>query len=480
MTDSSPVRRRRFLGGLSAGIAAGMSLPFLTESASAQSGPPPVLWTKQYEGPDGSIHAMQVAVASTGGLVLGGHVLRPTEEDRKMRVARTDSEGGEQWATTVDDGLEFTRQETRAVVDTADGGSVVVGYGAYGELDDHRAHAAVAVAAKVGTTGTVAWVRTFDAFEPEDEGQPPDELPSDSAMFLDAVPTDDGGVVTAGYRDGIPWVVRFGADGAVRWERTYEQRQLFTQVFRGAGDGFVALAGPRESDPFHAVHVGAGGDIQQTISLDVDYDAVPFGHRFTPTQDGGYAYTGMSFEGMLLARLDASGQERWVEHYKGPGEGIARGSDLVQTADGGFVVAGYMATNPADPRPALVKAGTDGAKQWHTMVTEPPEVVGDTGFAQIEQTPDGGFVGVARPWVVRFGKPGTSGGPTTTRTTTTSTTTGSDGGGTKTTEKTRGPTTTTTSVGTPGLGVLGGLAGLLGGLGYQRLRVTETDEDGSE
>ncbi|MEY4902221.1 MAG: hypothetical protein RLZZ292_36, partial [Bacteroidota bacterium] len=63
------------------------------------------------------------------------------------------------------------------------------------------------------------------------------------------------------------------------------------------------------------------------------------------TLDGGYATLGFSESfgsvamQMYLIKTDAYGKQQWAKSYGGQFNDL--GSDLVQTADGGFILAGY-------------------------------------------------------------------------------------------------------------------------------------------
>ncbi|MGB1206341.1 MAG: hypothetical protein ACPG5B_11875, partial [Chitinophagales bacterium] len=63
------------------------------------------------------------------------------------------------------------------------------------------------------------------------------------------------------------------------------------------------------------------------------------------TNDGGYAFTGVGwtpnneFSGAILFKMNAEGDSLWTKAYGG--DGIDRGYDLQQTADGGYFIVGY-------------------------------------------------------------------------------------------------------------------------------------------
>lgn len=392
-------------------------------SAAAQSGPPAVQWTREYVDEGGQLLGLQVAGTADGGFVLAGRT--GDEEFPATAVVKTDGSGDREWTTAVDDGDGLTRQQPVAVIETSDGEYVVAGYGGYGEEpDDHRRHTAVARVARLDDDGEIRWTRQFDAYEADDRDPPPDEeIYEDSAMFLDAAATGDGGAIAGGYRGAAPWVAKLDGAGEVAWERTVDAGRTVEQVLPDADGGFALIGTPSEDGlPCPAVHVGPDGTVRRRVALDVDDEVLLWGAEFATTADGGYAYTGATWSprDLLLAKLDREGRRAWDRRYDGPAGGFDRGTTVKRAADGGFLIGGHVETQPEGaPRPALVRTGPDGARRWLHVLYEPAQIVGDTGYARVVETADGGYAALARPWLVKLGPDGTGGEPTETATATT-------------------------------------------------------------
>ena len=111
------------------------------------------------------------------------------------------------------------------------------------------------------------------------------------------------------------------------------------------------------------------------------------------TTDGGYILAGSTYGGgsrlwdVLLLKLDASGNVQWSHIYGGPLSD--NGSGVLQTADGGYVVAGYTANYGAGNYDAwLIKVAANGDSIWsQTYGGSLNDYV-----ASLEPTADGGYI----------------------------------------------------------------------------------------
>jgi hypothetical protein len=82
------------------------------------------------------------------------------------------------------------------------------------------------------------------------------------------------------------------------------------------------------------------------------------------TLDGGFAATASVDSDVLLVKTDSNGETLWNKTYGG--SGYDRGYSVVQTFDGGYIVAGQ--TNSFGYGKSdfyLLKVGSDGALQWN-------------------------------------------------------------------------------------------------------------------
>jgi hypothetical protein len=112
------------------------------------------------------------------------------------------------------------------------------------------------------------------------------------------------------------------------------------------------------------------------------------------TADGGYALTGWTFSygagngDFWLVKTDATGQVEWNRTYGGH-ELSEHASDLVQTVDGGYALVGVIYSKywETDDDTCLIKTDANGLPEWnHTFGEED----WDYGLRVI-QTADGGF-----------------------------------------------------------------------------------------
>jgi uncharacterized delta-60 repeat protein len=166
--------------------------------------------------------------------------------------------------------------------------------------------------------------------------------------------TSDGGYVVAGrtYSFGVGsadfWVLKLNPDGTVGWEKTYG----------GTGQDWAS-------------------SIQETSS-----HLGPDGYIVAGTTDS----FGAVWQDMWLVRLNTDGTVAWQRIFD---LGVSELATAVrQTADEGYIVAGYSAVEPGTADVWIIRLDANGNIVWQNTY-------GGTGWdtaSSIEQTDDGGYI----------------------------------------------------------------------------------------
>ena len=192
---------------------------------------------------------------------------------------------------------------------------------------------------------------------------------TDADAAMDIQKTADGGYIVAGYSDSADgdasgnrggddyWIVRLSSTGAIQWQKSL-----------GGSDDDVALTIRQTSD---------GGYIVAGYSASNDGD-VSGNH-------GGDDY--------WIVKLSGTGAVQWKESLGGSND--ERPYSIRQTSDGGYIVAGYSASNNGDVSGNhggnddwIVKLSSAGAVQWQKCLGGS----GDDEAYSLQQTPDGGYI----------------------------------------------------------------------------------------
>jgi len=116
------------------------------------------------------------------------------------------------------------------------------------------------------------------------------------------------------------------------------------------------------------------------------------GRSLIQTSDGGYAIAGATTSfgagelDVYLVKLDANGNLQWTKTIGGPE--IEEGNSLLQTSNGGYVIAGYTASFGAGKADVyVVKLDANGNLQWTKTIGGKDEDVGTS----LIQTSDSGY-----------------------------------------------------------------------------------------
>jgi hypothetical protein len=102
------------------------------------------------------------------------------------------------------------------------------------------------------------------------------------------------------------------------------------------------------------------------------------------TEDNGYAIVGENWGGMALVKLDAEGQEEWVNYT------LPRGQlrSVIQTEDKGYALTGYTIGESEEETVTLIKTDSLGNEQWNKKYYG---LFSYTNSYSLKQTPDKGF-----------------------------------------------------------------------------------------
>ncbi len=194
------------------------------------------------------------------------------------------------------------------------------------------------------------------------------------------VQTVDGGYAIAGHvcppggsgpYASDAWLVKTDSEGRMEWNRTYGGMYSDTvcSLVRTSDDGY-AMAGSRFAPAvrdFWVVKTDSAGNVEWERT----YGGVQSekASSLVQTLDGGYAIAGYTMPSggktdFWLVKIDSTGNMEWNRTYGGFEQDIAH--SLVQTADGGYALAGHTYSFGGGECDAwLVKTDSMGNLEWN-------------------------------------------------------------------------------------------------------------------
>jgi len=207
--------------------------------------------------------------------------------------------------------------------------------------------------------------------------------------------TKDGGFIVGGHSysfGGGFWLLKLFPNGEIEWEKSYTGNGFRASVKQTADEGYI-VSGTTNLD-FCVLKLFPNGEIEWQRTYGGPWEEVAY--SVEQTLDGGYivgGYTssfGSSDLGIWILKLSSYGDIRWEKKYAFGSKYISSFlSSIKQTRDGGYVIAGQ--TSALGPWNLWVfKLLPSGEPEWsHTYGG-----VAGSGVEEVDivQTTDGGYI----------------------------------------------------------------------------------------
>ncbi len=376
-------------------------------AATTLAQPPDTLWTRTFGGTNIDI-CHDVRQTADGGFILTGYTRSSGPSGRNVWLVKTDPSGAAEWNYAFGGNSD---DEGHSVWQTSDGGYIAAG-----------------LTSSFGAGGKDVWLVKTDAAGNEDWTRTFGGASDDEAYAVQE--TDDGGLIVAGVTSSFGagsrdvWLIKTDAAGAPIWTRTlggYGSDGAWS-VSQTSDRGFI-LSGWTFS---HGPGYLGNAWLVKTDSLGyLDWHETfggteaDRGYWVRQTADGGYIMTGYTdsfgagLYDMLLVKTDSEGTAEWLETFGGSGRDY--GNSVVQTADGGYLAAGYTLSYGAGGDDVwLVRTDADGNLDWQTTYGGSAS---DVAYA-VANTSDGGYAvaghtlsfgaGLHDGWLIRLASDGAS------------------------------------------------------------------------
>lgn len=238
---------------------------------------------------------------------------------------------------------------------------------------------------------------------------------NDDEICLDMIQTNDGGYALAGWTESEGagawdfWLLKTDANGENLWSRTYggDRSELCYSVQQNYHGGYSLAGysrtfGPAEQNAW-LVKTDNEGAVQWTQDYGGGDIATAEFWSHVQTSDGGFALCGQLREinrgqdGFLsdqiyVVKTDGEGNEIWSRTFGGSEVDI--GTDIVETEDGGFAIAGSWRELDGgflDHDYCLIKVDTDGNLLWSRTYGHDGRWSDEVCYG-LQQCADGGFI----------------------------------------------------------------------------------------
>lgn len=197
--------------------------------------------------------------------------------------------------------------------------------------------------------------------------------------------TSDGGFVIVGKTGNSLWILRTNPQGDTLWTRTIDEASPSSVIV--TSDGGYLIAGSLNSEwtgqSLYLLKTDSQGNTEWSKSHGRD---VCTGQYSAPTAEGGYVVVGSSTKSKLwVLKTNSSGDTLWTREFGNKGSGL-----WVKEAGDGYVVIGYVQLSDSIKDDLCVlKVGSDGDTLWMKTYGLPGDY--ERGSDAVE-TSDGGFI----------------------------------------------------------------------------------------
>ena len=271
-----------------------------------------------------------------------------------------------QWQKSLG-GTEY--DNAHCIQQTTDGGYIVAGITGSDDGDVTGNHGGGDVwVVKLKAAGDIQWQKTLGGASYEYANAI--QQTADGGYILAGNSNSINGDVTGHHGSGDYWVVKINVDGDIQWQKSLGGTglDLAYSVQQTTDGGYIVtgwsnsingdVTGNHGNGDYWVVKINVDGDIQWQKSL--GGSKTDIARSIQQTTDGGYVVVGTSssyngnvsgqhgilYEDYWVVKLNANGGILWQKCLGGSYEDTAR--SIQQTADGGYIVAGYSTSDDGD------------------------------------------------------------------------------------------------------------------------------------
>jgi len=356
-----------------------------------------ITWDKTFGGSSDDM-GFSIIKTENGGYAIAGYTILPRREKKDdwrsklgyiileksykqdFWIIKLDKNGNMEW----DEAFGEERNDVaRSIIQTKDGGYAVVGsiWTKYVRKRDFWL-------IKLGENGNKEWEKTFDKNEHD--------------IAYSITQTKDGGYAIAGgtgkkfWGEVNCWVIKLDAKGNMEWDNDFGGigwDEIYSIIQTKGGD-FIATGstwskGAGRGNVYVAKLNKRGDLVWDKTFGGSDYDE---SRSIIQTGDGSYTIAGFTISedtgdrDVWVIKLDKEGNKIWDKTFGGTSEDWA--NSLIQTEDGGYMVAGWTSS-----------MGAGKTDVWIIKLNKRGDLVWDKTFGGSEddeahsiiQTEDGGY-----------------------------------------------------------------------------------------
>jgi len=336
-------------------------------------------------GGSGEDRAVSIQQTTDGGYIVAGVTTSFGAGGSDAYILKLNSDGSLEWQKTFGgNGDDFTL----SVEQTTDGGYIVAGvttlFGDNYNIDVYIL--------KLNSDGSLEWQKTYGG--------------NGYDLAYSVMQTTDGGYIVAGYTtsfgagDYDVYVLKINPDGSLAWEKTLggNDNDLVSSIQQTTDGGYivVGVTGLFQSGGSDAYILKLNSDGSLAWQKTYGGNGEDQAYSIQQTTDGGYIVSGYteSFGAInkdaYVLKLNPDGSLAWQKTFGGTDRDEAY--FIQQTADDGYIVAGYTWTFVGSTDVYVLKLNSDGSLAWQkTYGGSDYDTDSDVAYS-IQQTTDGGYI----------------------------------------------------------------------------------------
>ncbi len=326
-------------------------------------------------------------------------------------IVKLQKTGAIQWQKSLG-GSNY--DQAYSIQQTADSGYIVAGYSFSIDSDVSGNHGGRDYwIVKLKKTGAIEWQKSLGGSDYDFANSI--QQTADSGYIVAGSSRSNDGDVSGNHGSYDYWIVKLKKTGAIQWQKSLGGSNVdeATSIQQTTDGGYIVagysfsndgdVTGHHSNYDYWIVKLKKSGAIQWQKSLGgIGYDEA---YSIQQTADGGYIVAGASTSNdgdvsgnhgsndYWIVKLNKTGAIQWQKSLGGSSNDYAY--SIQQTADGGYIAAGYSGSNDGDVSSNhgvydywIAKLKKTGAIQWQKSLGGSS---GDQGYS-IQQTEDSGYI----------------------------------------------------------------------------------------